>query len=60
MGKFILICFVCTLVIFFALMGIIYLVRDIVRDARNEVIIAYPKEKNDEHTDKYGDADKLL
>lgn len=47
MGKFILICFVVTLILFFAVMGVIYVVRDIVRDARNEVIIAYPKEKND-------------
>ena len=51
MGKFILICFVCSLVIFFALMGIIYMVRDMVKEARNEVVVVRPKEKSDEHTD---------
>lgn len=49
MGKFILICYVYVMVIFFAIVGIICLVRDIIRDVRKvEVVVVYPKGKKDD------------
>ena len=35
MGKFILICFVVVMVLSFALIGVIYLVRDMVKEIRD-------------------------
>lgn len=45
MGKLILMCLAATLILSFAVMGVIYVVKEIVREGRNEVIIAYPKRK---------------
>ena len=46
MGKLILICYVYVMVIFFAIVGIICLVRDIIRDVRKvEVVVVRPGEK---------------